>query len=426
MENKKQTVAQKIHARKIKRPPSFIYRVLGQIWRFLFMKKYGVEVEFKTDFRKEKGPYIVVSNHASRQDYIFTGVPLLPNQYNYVAGYNEFHRSHLAFVFKLLQVIPKKNFVPDVYTIKQVSKVLNAGGKVVIFPEGMNSISGANQPVAIGTGKFLKHFKVPVYYAVIKGGYLTCPKYNLTDRYGKVKVTFDKMFSEDDLEKLSPTEIEDRMNELLYHDDYAWNKKEQIVYKNDGKIAEGLHDLLYWCPKCGKEFAMIGEGKTIRCTACGNGATIADTYDMIPFDDTCVIPETQTKWFNMERENVKKAVAEEGFEISEEVELGNLPPYENLKEQKTSLIVGKGTITLNRQGFTYTGTRNGEPFTFHLNPSELPTYGMCTDLSRFYTFYKGEFMEFYPKTHCTEKWFMATEEIHRLTGGKWQDFKFEK
>ena len=426
MTKEKQTVSQKIHARKIKRPPAFIYRVLGQIWRILFMKKYGVEVEFKTDFRKEEGPYILVSNHASRQDYIFTGVPLLPNQYNYVAGYNEFHRSHLSFVFKLLQVIPKKNFVPDVYTIKQVSKVLNAGGKVVLFPEGMNSISGANQPVAIGTGKFIKHFNVPVYYALIQGGYLTCPKYNLTDRYGKVKVTFDKMFSKEDLEKLSPTEIEDKMNELLYHDDYAWNKKEKIAYKNDGKIAEGLHDLLYWCPKCGKEFTMFGEGDTIRCTSCGNGAKLADTYEMIPFDENCVIPETQTKWFNMERENVKREVANANFELSEEVELGNLPLYKNLKDQKTSEVVGSGKITLNRQGFTYVGTRNGEPFTFHLNPSELPTYGMCTDLSRFYTFYKGEFMEFYPKTHCTEKWFLATEEIHRLTGGKWQDFKFEK
>ena len=51
---------------------------------------------------------------------------------------------------------------------------------------------------------------------------------------------------------------------------------------------------------------------------------------------------------------------------------------------------------------------------------------MCTDLSRFYTFYKGEFYEFYPKNITTEKWFLATEEIHRRQGGKWQDFKFDK
>jgi len=426
MSTQKQTIAQKIHSRKIKKPPTLIYRILGGIWKMLFMKKYGVSYTFKTDFRKEKGPYILVSNHASRADYIFTGIPLLPNTYNYVAGYNEFHRSHLAFVFKLLGVIPKRNFVPDVYTIKQVSRVLSSGGRVVLFPEGMNSISGANQPVAIGTGKFIKHFRLPVYYAVIKGGYLTCPKYNLTDRYGKVEVVFDQMFTPEELETLTPEQIEDRMNELLYHDDYAWNKEKQIAYKNDGNIAEGLHDLLYWCPKCGKEFTMLGEKNTIKCTACGNGATISDTYDMTPFDDTCVIPETQTKWFNMERERIKEAVKDEEFCLTEEVELGNIPDYEMLKDLKTSEIVGTGKITLNRSGFTYEGTRNGEAFSFHLTPAELPTYGMCTDLSRFYTFYKGEFMEFYPKTHCTEKWFMATEEIHRLTGGKWQDFKFEK
>ena len=171
---------------------------------------------------------------------------------------------------------------------------------------------------------------------------------------------------------------------------------------------------------------MVGSGNTIRCSACGNGATIADTYEMTPFDDTCVIPETQTEWFNMERERIKEAVKDENFRLTEEVELGNLPAYENLKDGKTSEIVGSGKITLDRSGFTYEGTRNGEPFTFHLTPAELPTYGMCTDLSRFYTFYKGEFMEFYPKNRCTEKWFMATEEIHRLTGGKWQDFKFKK
>ena len=128
----------------------------------------------------------------------------------------------------------------------------------------------------------------------------------------------------------------------------------------------------------------------------------------------------------MERENIKREIAQDGFELREKVQLGMLPKYELLKDLKTSEIVGEGEIVLNKDGFTYTGTKDGEPFTFRLKPCELPTYGMCTDLTRFYTFYKGEFVEFYPQTHCVEKWFLATEEIHRAAGGKWQDFKFEK
>ena len=84
-----------------------------------------------------------------------------------------------------------------------------------------------------------------------------------------------------------------------------------------------------------------------------------------------------------------------------------------------------GVITFNKSGFTYNGTKNGEDFSFHINTNELPTYGMCTDLSRFYTFYNGEFVEFYPKNKTVEKWFLVTEEMHRLNGGKWKSFEKE-
>jgi hypothetical protein len=50
---------------------------------------------------------------------------------------------------------------------------------------------------------------------------------------------------------------------------------------------------------------------------------------------------------------------------------------------------------------------------------------MCTDLSRFYTFVNGEFMEFYPEHRVVEKFFLATEELHRINGGKWKDFDFD-
>ena len=376
----KNTVEKQIHSRKI-RTPNAIYNILGTVWRLFMYKKYNVHYTFKTDFRKEPGPYFFISNHASRLDYIFTGVPMLPVRMNFVAGYNEFHRSHLSFVFRLLRVIPKKNFTPDLYTVKEISRVIRSGGRVCIFPEGMSSISGANQPVALGTGKLFKHHKVPVYYSVIRGGYLTSPKYNLRERCGRVEVAFDQLFTPEDLE-----------------------------------------DLLFWCPKCGKQHTMATKGNTIFCTNCGNGATLTDTYELIPFDDTCVIPETQTQWFNMERDVIRQEVMQEDFALEEPVKLGILPDHALLKNQDTSQVVGSGTLRLDRTGLRYTGTRDGQPFSFHIESHALPTYGMCTDLSRFYTFLNGEFLEFYPEHRVVEKFFLATEELHRLNGGKWKAF----
>ena len=421
----KMTVEKKIHSRKIT-TPNAIYDILGTVWRLFMYKQYNVHYTFKTDPRKDSGPYFLISNHASRLDYIFTGIPMLPARLNYVAGYNEFHRSHLALAFRLLKVIPKKNFTPDIYTVKQISRVIKSGGRVCIFPEGMSSISGANQPVALGTGKLFKHHKVPVYYSVIRGGYLTSPKYNLKDRFGRVEVEFDLLFTPEDLERLTPDEIEEAINRAIYHDDYAWNKLHKHSYNIGDNGAEDLEDLLFWCPKCGKQHTMATKGNTIFCTECGNGATLTDTYELVPFDDTCVIPETQTEWFNMERQVIREEVEREEFALEENVELGVLPEYELLKNQATSQVVGSGRLRLDRTGLSYTGTRDGAPFTFHIESKALPTYGMCTDLSRFYTFVNGEFLEFYPEHSVVEKFFLATEELHRLNGGKWKAFPAEK
>ena len=419
------SVKEELQKRKITKP-NFIYNVLGWAWKTFVAKKYNVHYTFNANIKKEKGPFIFISNHASRLDYIFTGVPTLPNRMNFVAGYNEFYRSHLAGVFKILKVIPKRNFVPDNYTLREVNRILKNGGNIMLFPEGMSSISGANQPVAVGTGKLLKHYKVPVYFSVIKGGYLTSPKYNLRDRCGKVEVVIDKLFTPEQLSTLTPTEIEDIVNKAIYHDDYAWNKKEKNVYDIGSDGAKDLEDLLFWCPKCNKQHVMKSEGNKLYCVECGNGMTIDSTYSMTPLDESCVIPQTQTEWFNMQREVIKKEVEDENFVLIENVKLGVLPQKGMLKNQATSIIVGEGQLKLDRKGLEFKGVKDEKEFSFFIESAQLPTYGMCTDLSRFYTFYEGDFYEFYPENRVVEKFFLATEEIHRLNGGKWQDFKFEK
>lgn len=417
----KKTLDQKLHSRKLKKP-GILYIILGYVWKLLFYKKYNIKVTYKTDIKKVKGPIILLSNHASRLDYMFTALPLLPKKFNFVAGYNEFFRSHLAGIFKIMNVIPKKNFTADIYTIKEVTRIIKKKGNIILYPEGMSSISGANQPVAVGTGKFIKHFKLPVYYSLIKGGYLTSPKYDLKERLGRVEVEYDILLTPEEIEKLSPTEIEDLINKTLYHDDYTWNKEQKNEYKVGNSVAHNLHHLLYWCPRCGKEFTMKGEFNKIYCTSCNNGATITNTYEMIPFDDTCIIPATQTEWFNKERALAKEEIKDPNFKLTEKVKLGVLPLYKNLKNQATSEIVGEGLITLNHDGLTYNGTYNNEVVEMHIGIKELPTYGMCTDLTRFYTFYKGKFIEFYPEGETVEKWFLTTESLHRLHNGKWRDF----
>jgi 1-acyl-sn-glycerol-3-phosphate acyltransferase len=399
--------------------------MLVLIVKVLFLKKLGISFQYQVNLRDYPSPYIVVSNHASRLDYIYASLAFLPYSLNYVAGYNEFFRSHLAGIFRWMQVIPKKNFISDPYTIREMKRILAKGGRVVLFPEGMSSISGFNQPCMIATGKLLKHCGLPVLMMKIAGAYLTSPKYSILERPGRVDVLVDSLFSPEDLADMSAGEIQRKLDKAIAQDDYQWNKEKRVVYAGKGEMARNLHTLLYWCPKCNREFTMRGEGDRIVCSNCGNGAVLNEYYDLIPLDGTCVIPATPRIWFDMERQNVRTWIRSGDFELRERVKLGVLPKYRYLKNQATSEIAGAGEILLNREGFHFTGEREGAAFSFSIRPENLPTYGMCTDVSRFYTFYNREFLEFFPEGETTAKWLLAAEENHRLAGGRWQDFPQE-
>ena len=104
--------------------------------------------------------------------------------------------------------------------------------------------------------------------------------------------------------------------------------------------------------------------------------------------------------------------------------MGKLPEHKTLKGDNTSVICGEGELRLDHSGLTFTGTVEGKPCSFHLTTEQVPTFGMCTDISRFYTFVEGEFMEFYPDRQDVLRWDHLTEEMHRVCGGKWQNVPY--
>jgi len=416
----KLTLQQRLERRHMKNPPALPYWILINIWILALKKKLGIRFVFKARPSKDKNPYVLVGNHASRVDYLYTAPAVLPHRMNYVVGYNEFFRSHLYPIFALMQVIPKRNFSPDVHAVSEIIRVIKNGGRVCIFPEGMSSISGGGQPCAVGSGRLLKHLGVTVYYVKIAGGYMTNTKHCLDTRPGRVDVVVDTLFTPEQLKTMSAEEIQETLNRELAHDDYIWNREARVAFKGKGEMAKNLHDLLYLCPKCGSLYTLRGEGDVIQCTACGNGARVNEFYDLVPLHEDCVIPETISQWYALERGKALDEVKQEEFSFSERVKLGVLPRFKRLKKNLTSVIAGEGMLTLSRSGLCFEGTKDGAPFSFTLPVDAVPTYGMCTDISRFYTFHRSEFYEFYPERKDTMRWFHLTEELHRMCGGKWR------
>ena len=416
---KKRTIEEKILAKNVKSPPKWLYWILMRVVDVLnFLSNTHITCIKKP--ADEPGSIVMIANHASRVDYQFTAPVCYPKRLNFVVGYNEFFRFPNKLLLGLMQVIPKKNFTPDTHTIRQIMRVVKSGGSICIMPEGMSSITGMAQPVIPGGGKLIKKLGLPVYYSKISGGYMTYTKHCLDMRKGRIEVVVDRMFTADELKSLTPEQIEDRMNRLLAHDDYMWNKEKQVRFNGKGQMAKNLGDLLYLCPKCGEIYKMHCEGNTMRCKSCGNTVELDECYNLRPVGDS-ECPELVTDWTIMERERAAKEVRKPDFSYSGHVKVGILPEYKALTGDATSVIAGEGELKLDHAGLHFAGVLEGKPFSFDLPSLMVPTFGMCTDITRFYTFVDGRFIEFYPDNNDVLLWDHLTEELHRYNGGKWQN-----
>ena len=386
MAKKEKNLQDELLHRKYKIPNPFlawIYYIVGRT--HLLGAKYHPIFDIKDSTADCKGPCFLIWNHQSRRDHTFLTTANWPRRLSIVCEYNSFFRSHLHWAFKMGRIIPKKVFCNDMAGVRAMRDIIKQGGCVAFSPEGTSSIWGDQQPIVPGTGRFLKAFNIPVYCGYMQGSYLTNNKICSDDRLGKVYYQQKLLFTKEDLQRLSPEEIENIINKEFWHDDYEWNKEHHIEYKSNGTICTNLADMLYRCPKCGHEFEMDAQGNYIKCTHCGNGATMDDYYDFHPFNKECVIPETPTKWVREERQAIIDEI--------------------RIDKSVTSEIVGEGIYTIDHKGVHFVGTKEGKEFKFDLDYKAVWTYPMTVDLTIFSLYINEEYHDFYPDKFKNFPWF---------------------
>ena len=409
-----------------KRPLYFLYRFVMKI----VSRKYNAHYEIIDDINDCKGPCFLIFNHLSRLDHIYAMEAAYPRRVNMVCAYNEFFRSHLHFAFKHNNVLPKKQYCNDILGTRIISKMIKKGACIAFAPEGLATNDGMNKPIVPGTAHMLKHYKVPVYFLCLRGEHLQNTKACLDERYGATFATISLLFSKEDLERLTIEQIDRKINESFKHDEYAWQKEKHIKWTTNGRMAYHLEQILYRCPKCGTEFKMIGEGDTIKCSNCGNGAKIDEYYDFHPFDDNCVIPDTISDWVKEERINIIKEIRKDkNYSYSEKVKIGKLPNDHYLKHYEVCEIVGEGILTIDHTGLRYKDNQNSNN-DFDINFNNVYTLGTVLDASYFSIYIDGEFNAIYPESKTMMKWNLLVEEMHRLhvnlyKNFPWNDYMYE-
>jgi len=429
----KETIKQELKNRIYNIPSGFMAG-FNHLLTSVIGGKYNCEYTVIDDINKEDGPAFVIFNHLSRFDHIFLNQLMSPRRYNIVAAHNEFYRGAQYWLFKLGNVIPKMNFSLDLTAMRAIKKIIGSGGTVCFSPEGMTPMDGKNHPVVPGTGTMFKHYNVPVYQVELRGQFLIASKVCLDERLGgKCFATIRKLYTPEDLQRMSSEEIDADLNCRMRHDEYEWQKEQHYKFNMKGESCKNLEDLCFMCPSCRRYFTMKSSGSKLFCTECGNGTEMNDYYDFVPFAGSTV-PETPSKWCDMERIDIIKSIRKDNsYSFSIEVQLGKLPEYSPCKTAVTSVRCGEGTVTINHDGLHFSGVKDGAPFSFSRAYDTLTTILTPLDF-KFFSVYSGtDFYDFFPIAgHEGRVGYiqLLVEEMHRLHSNRlanfpWNDYMYE-
>ena len=302
-----------------------------------------------------EGPAVVLCNHGSFLDFAYAGTVLRKCRPHFVTARLYFYHKWLSRLLQALGCFPKSMFAMDVESTKNCLRVLEQGEMLVMMPEARLSTAGSFEDIQEGTFSFLKKVGVPVYTMKICGDYFADPKWGKGLRRGsRVETTLEQLFTPDDLKALTPRQIREAVEARLAYDEFAWLETKPRLRYRSARLAEGLENILAVCPLCGGRHTILTKGREVSCEHCGRLTALDDRY---AFEGSFRFANF-AQWYRWQKEVLREEIAgNPDFCLRTQAEL-RLPSEDGRSLTRHG---GEGVCTLNREGLTYTGTRDGEP-----------------------------------------------------------------
>ncbi len=163
----------------------------------------------------EDGPAIVASNHVSFLDPPMVGVAFR-NPIYYLARKTLFKKGFFEWLYRNWNSIPVDQNRPDMTSLKTIIRLLKAGERVLVFPEGERSWDGKLGEGQPGVGLIVAKSRAPVIPVRIFGAREILPRGAKFPGPGRITIVVGEPihFSEEDLnskDKTSYQRISDRI-----------------------------------------------------------------------------------------------------------------------------------------------------------------------------------------------------------------------
>ena len=342
---------------KVQKVNSFVMNTLYFAIRcYLFL--CGVRVKTVNKIGVPEAPSIVLCNHGSFIDFIYAAALLRKHKPHFIVARLYFYHTILGFLLRAVGSFPKSMFATDLENAKNCLAVLRENRILAMMPEARLSTTGRFEDIQDSTHAFIKKAGVNVYTVKICGDYFADPKWGKGFRRGSVvEAELDILYTAEQVRALSPEQIKQGIEERLFYNEFQWLQQRPNIRYRSKRMAEGLENILTICPVCHRKHTITTRRNKISCEHCGYLTSLDDRYGFtggFRFADFA-------QWYDWQKSLMEKEIRENAaYALSSKVEL-RLPGTGNSLTRHG----GYGVCTLNRDGLTYTGTKDGEMVEIH-------------------------------------------------------------
>ena len=350
MKKQKKIITKPFDRNKV--PPKQNLFIMPLLWLLCWVTSRKGKLKIHKERMKGlKPPYLVLGSHHAFMDFCVTPLALFPHRANYVSELEGFE-AYGEWLYRQIGCLGTRKFVNDLALVKNIKKVMDRKGILVLYPEARYANVGTSSQLPQSVGKLTKALKVPIVVINMKGNYLQSPIWNLTIRKeARLEATITQVFTKEELAKATIQEVNAKLQEYLTYDDYAYQYETQqrITY---AKRAKGLELALYQCSTCTSEFLMESQDAYLYCNHCGEKWYMTELGQMenVNSKEELTIPE----WYEWERGQVIQEIEKDRYSLHIKVHIESLPNAVNF------IDLGEGILHHNMNGFELIFTEYGE------------------------------------------------------------------
>ncbi len=256
----------------------------GKVFVLPFLyRKFHIETEKMPG--KIKDPSLIAFSHGCNFDQ-FAVIKGVPPYKRYIASDALVRDKKMRLAFGLINnfIFRRKGEKGD-NVVKSAVVTIQKGIHVAMAPEGGETLNGVTNLPRPRTGEMIKQMNCGLVTFQIIGNYFLKPPWGLTrSKEGKIYGKVKGIYSREEIQAMSPEEINELIYRDLYVNQYDWQREHMIPYDREGR-AEFMEYVLYVCPKCGEIGHLHSSKDTFRCD-CGYSVDV-NVYGFMEGED-CV------------------------------------------------------------------------------------------------------------------------------------------